>query len=285
MHNTWHNTWRSSFAYFKKNAFRLLVGAVIVYAMWWLLHGTSWSTIRINSITILAFVIAPLCGLYSIWGILRNKSFENIFTGIRFMLCILILLSGIGKFAYNVGHFPFPSVIGPPEVEEKLAAHGLAAFGRFIAYSQVFVGCLLFTRRFATIGAIMLFPILLCITMVTLSQGWGIAMLNIVFVLLNIALLLSDWHRLKFLLHEDRAMVKATPLHRVSLKLDAVYAAGIVAVLVGVTQAYRGIEFVVGMISAGVITFAATTMLQFWQSRSATTAAVASEELASEALK
>src|SRR5688572_8434081 len=88
-------------------------------------------------------------------------------TGIRIFLGILFLTAGLSKTVPG-----FPALMGPPTLEQMLAKYDLALFARFIAYSQILIGWLLLTRRFATIGAIMLLPMLLNILAITISQHW-----------------------------------------------------------------------------------------------------------------
>jgi uncharacterized membrane protein YphA (DoxX/SURF4 family) len=75
----------------------------------------------------------------------------------RLVLGLVFLSSGLAKL---VPHFP--NLIGPVWLEERLAPYGLALFARFIALSEVFAGSLLLMRRFATLGALTLLPILSC---------------------------------------------------------------------------------------------------------------------------
>ena len=67
----------------------------------------------------------------------------------------------------------FPGIIGPVWLETELSKYGLDVYARFIAFSQIITGLLLLTQRFATLGAIMLLPMLLNIWMVTISLQWS----------------------------------------------------------------------------------------------------------------
>jgi uncharacterized membrane protein YphA (DoxX/SURF4 family) len=109
--------------------------------------------------------------------------------GLRWMLGLLFAFSGLAKLIPG-----FPNTMGPVNLEAALAPHGLALFARFVAVSEVAVGLLLLTRRFATLGAMMLFPMLLSILVATVSMQWrGTPYVNTVFLLLNLALLLYDY--------------------------------------------------------------------------------------------
>jgi hypothetical protein len=87
----------------------------------------------------------------------------------RGLLALTFVTAGLGKLF--AGHH-FPGFIGPVHLEDALAPYGLALYARFIGYSQVCIGLLLLTRRFAALGAIMLVPMLANILVVTVSLGW-----------------------------------------------------------------------------------------------------------------
>ena len=133
-----------------------------------------------------------------------------IITCLRVFLGILFLTAGLGKLVPG-----FPGLMGPPWLEEVLVKYDLALFARFIAYSQIFIGWLLLSRRFATLGAVMLLPMLLNILMVTISQNWkGTPYVVSVFLFMNLWLLAADFHRLKFLISDDVAALKPLPVVR-----------------------------------------------------------------------
>jgi uncharacterized membrane protein YphA (DoxX/SURF4 family) len=176
------------------------------------------------------------------------------FGGFRVFLGVMVLLSGLAKFAYMVGHFDFPTVIGPPWIEEKLAPHGLALVGRLLAYSQVIAGALLLSR-FATIGAIIAFPIFLSITTVTVSQHWGIAPINKIFLLMDALVLAGDWHRLKFLIMDDVPHLASIPFKRISWKQDIFSLFGIGCILLGVVLTEYGVLIFSACIGLGILLF------------------------------
>ncbi len=212
---------------------------------------------QINFVTGL-LALSFCCGVYGIWGMVFKRSFKQMLGGFRLFLGAMILISGLAKFAYMVGHFDFPGAIGPPWIEEKLAPHGLALYGRFIAYSQVLAGTLLLSRRFATLGAIIAFPILLSITMVTISQHWGIAPINKIFVLMNALVLLGDWHRLKFILVDDTKEIATIPFRITSWKKDTLTIVGILSIIVGVFLTQYGVIVFSAFIGVGLLIFLLT---------------------------
>jgi hypothetical protein len=70
-----------------------------------------------------------------------------------------------------------------------------------VAYSQVTIGFLLLSKRFATIGAVMLVPLISNILVVTISLGWrGTPYANSFLLFLNLVLLWSDREKLLRLL-------------------------------------------------------------------------------------
>lgn len=168
------------------------------------------------------------------WLLMLNKmKVLRFFTvSIRVFLGLIFFSSGMGKL------LPFPGIIGPVWLEAELAQYGLGMFARFIAYSQITVGLLLLSQRFATLGAVMLFPIVLNIFMVTVSMNWrGTPYVLAFFMLLNIYLLIMDYHKLKFLLTDQPEALKAIPLRRRFPKKDLFWGIGM-ALILGSTLIY-----------------------------------------------
>lgn len=176
-------------------------------------------------------------------------------TGIRLFLGLIFFTSGMAKLF----HGAFPGIIGPVWLEERLAVYGLGLFARFVAYSQVIVGLLLLTQRFATLGALMLFPMLLNIWIVTISLQWqGTPYVNFVLLLLNATLLLADFHKLKFLFSDQYATLKATPLGRKWGLSDGFWAMGMVLIILStLVFEYQALTAYV-LIGLGVLTFLIT---------------------------
>lgn len=117
---------------------------------------------------------------------------------IRIFLGLIFFTAGMAKLF--AGH-QFPGLIGPVWLEEELAKYGLGLYARFIAYSQVAIGFLLLTRRFATVGAIMLVPLIANILVVTVSLQWrGTPFVNAALLGMNLWLLWADRAKLQPLL-------------------------------------------------------------------------------------
>ncbi|MCY7353399.1 MAG: DoxX family membrane protein [Cytophagaceae bacterium] len=146
----------------------------------------------------------------------------------RLFLGLVFFTSGMGKLT----HGNFPGIIGPVWLEERLAEYGLALFARFVAYSQVLVGLLLLSQRFATLGAVMLFPMLMSIFMVTVSLQWrGTPYVNAFLLVLNAGLLIADFHKLKFLLNDDITELKPLNVRRRTPRVDALWVLAMILLL------------------------------------------------------
>lgn len=118
--------------------------------------------------------------------------------GMRWFLGILFVVSGLAKL---ILHFPNP--MGPVELELVLAKYGLAPFGRFIALTEVGTGMLLLTRRYATLGAVLLLPILVSIIVITGAMGWkGTPYVVAGFRMIGLGLVAYDYRPLLPLLGE-----------------------------------------------------------------------------------
>jgi uncharacterized membrane protein YphA (DoxX/SURF4 family) len=117
--------------------------------------------------------------------------------GVRVFLGLIFFSAGLAKLTHGLT----PGVIGPVWLEERLAAYGLAFWARFVAWSQLGIGALLLSQRFATLGAVMLVPMLTNILVITISLQWpGTPYVNAVLLAMNLFLLWADRARLKPLL-------------------------------------------------------------------------------------
>ncbi len=126
--------------------------------------------------------------------------------GIRWFLGILFTISGLAKL---IPHFP--NTMGPTNLEFLLEPHGLALYARFIATAEVGTGLLLLTRRFATLGALFLVPMLANIIVITYSLHWqGTPYLVAGFLVLALILLAWDYPKLAALIGNRPAPLPAT---------------------------------------------------------------------------
>ena len=137
---------------------------------------------------------------------------------IRIFLGLIFFGAGMSKLYLD---HKFPGIIGPVWLEEELTKYDLGLYARFIAGAQVITGLLLFSQRFATLGAVLLFPIILNIFMVTVSLGWtGTPYVNLFLLLLNAWLLIYDYPKLKFIFSDHTKSVSHIPFKRNSKKAD-----------------------------------------------------------------
>lgn len=184
--------------------------------------------------------------------------------GIRVFLGLIFFTSGMAKIYYQQGS-GFPGLIGPVWLEERLVQYGLDVFARFVAYSQVVVGLLLLTQRFATLGAVMLFPIILNIFVVTVSLQWrGTPYVNFVLLSLNAILLAYDFHKLKFLISEDSDSLKTFKIERNYPKIDGLWLAGIGLILISTFTVKLSAFLSYGLVVLGLII---VVTCQVWQRR------------------
>lgn len=177
---------------------------------------------------------------------------------IRIFLGLIFFTAGMAKLTQH-----FPGLIGPVWLEEKLAPYGLGFYARFIAYCQVIVGWLLLTQRFATLGAIMLFPLLLNIFMVTVSLEWrGTPYVNFFLLILNGILLAYDFDKLKFILTDNVSELKPISVHRPSRKSDALWFGGLICVLISISLVTISIGAMYAGVGAGFMMIFYAKMVQ-----------------------
>ncbi|PRY10133.1 DoxX-like protein [Pontibacter ummariensis] len=142
---------------------------------------------------------------------LKNKDLLTLL--IRIFLGYIFLSAGVCKLT----HGNFGQMIGPPWLEERLAAYGLGLFAQVVALSQVVCGALLLSQRFSLLGAVMLVPMNVAILAVTVSQQWaGTPGINAALLLLNLSLLAMEHPKFRFLLQADKTFnIKPTSTDRI----------------------------------------------------------------------
>lgn len=172
---------------------------------------------------------------------LRILQSKWLVTTTRIVLGFILLGAGMSKLYEN---HAFPGIIGPVWLEDELAKYGLGLFARFVAFSQVIAGGLLITQRFATLGAILSFPMLLCILMVTISLEWqGTPYVNAVFLSMNVYLLIYDYHKLKFIISDHSTDTKAITSVRGDRTGDLLWALAFVLILLSIPLSYLHLTF------------------------------------------
>ena len=109
----------------------------------------------------------------------------------RIILGVVFLSSGIGKFYGTSG------LIGPGWMFAELKPYSLLLFAVFVALAEIIIGYILLIRRFSTLGAVMLFPMILNILIVVISLKWqGTPLIDSVFLAMNLYLLHFDRRKL-----------------------------------------------------------------------------------------
>lgn len=185
--------------------------------------------------------------------------------GIRILLGFIFFTAGMGKLTQ--GHY-FPLTMFPMSLSKILEPYGLGLWGEFVAWSQVLIGFLLMSQRFATVGAIMSLPLILNIFVVTVSLGFvGTPYLNGFLIFLNLSLLAADYHKLKFLFMEDASEFRHIRLRRNFWQVDVVWFAGLLLCLAaGAFHATnRAMTFALSF--TGIAVFLAGGVWQFFLQR------------------
>jgi len=168
--------------------------------------------------------------------------------GARLLLGVVFFTGGMSKL------IPFPGIIGPVWLEGELQPYGLGPYAQFIAWSEALIGLLMFSRRLATVGAIMLVPLIVNILAVTVSLGWqGTPLVLTFFLLLNVYLLAYDWDRLRGII-SDVPNPTSDPFGSWSGDFSAVV--GLVLCVVGVPLYGLNAVLGYGSISLGLLLLA-----------------------------
>jgi uncharacterized membrane protein YphA (DoxX/SURF4 family) len=195
---------------------------------------------------------------------LKKSLLKFAVVGTRLFLGLIFFTSGMGKLTNG----NFPGIIGPVHLEEWLAPYGLGLWVKFVAWSQVGIGLLLLSQRFATLGAIMLLPMIANILIVTVSLKWqGTPYVNGFLLALNLFLLAADYHKIKFLFFDDAQILRQTPLRRSYAMIDALWLAGFVLCLAGAALYPFNRLSTYGFSLAGILVFIGCAVWQFLSHR------------------
>lgn len=172
---------------------------------------------------------------------MKSAIYRMFIISTRIFLGVIMFSAGMSKLLNGA----FPSLIGPVWLSDELGKYGLEYLGGFIAWSQVLIGLLLLTQRFATLGAVMLLPMLLNIFMVMFSLGIhyyqpgevnsaiNTSIINGVLIILNLALLLHDFHKLKFIFYESHEFLRTRKVRRANRFADLAVLGGMMLCLLG----------------------------------------------------
>ncbi len=176
-----------------------------------------------------ALIIICLISLYY-----YSETKENfIKLAFRLFLGVIFVSSGLGKLSATT-EFPTTSIIGPVYLEKLLAPHGLAFFAKFVAFSQIAIGLLMFSTRMYLIGSIMLMPMLICILIVTISMNFsGTEYIVLALILMNLCLLMFNWYRLKPIIFDEDKVTSYSPPYFKFTYRDYGWAIASIIILVG----------------------------------------------------
>lgn len=178
--------------------------------------------------------------------------------GTRIFLGLIFFTSGMGKLTRG----DYPGLIGPVWLEELLAPHGLGLWARFLAWSQVTIGLLLLSQRFATLGAIMLLPMIANILVITISmQFGGTEYINGFLLLLNLFLLAADYHKIKFLFFDDARDLRPVRLERRRPAIDGLCLFGLALCLASAPAHSIDRRLTFGLSLAGLLIFSVCALL------------------------
>jgi uncharacterized membrane protein YphA (DoxX/SURF4 family) len=146
--------------------------------------------------------LAVIAGRYILFRLKLIKGFQ-VFTifvryllGIAFVWASILKIKGI-RFEPNSGeNTPIDSL---SHLLEAMYRSGF--YWYFIGWGQLIAGLLIMSQIFSTLGAVVYFPIMLTIFVLTTAfQGPIFLTMTSLMLLTNIYLLLWDWNKLKFII-------------------------------------------------------------------------------------
>ena len=189
---------------------------------------------------------------------LVNLALKLAVPGTRLFLGLIFFTSGMAKLTRD-----YPGLIGPMWLEDELAPHGLGLWARFLAWSQITIGLLLLSQRFATLGAIMLLPMIANILVVTISmQFGGTEYVNGFLLLLILFLLAADYHKIKFLFFDDVSELRPVPLKRNHAPIDGLWLLGFILCLASAPAHSIDRRLTFGLSGLGILVFLACAVWQ-----------------------
>jgi uncharacterized membrane protein YphA (DoxX/SURF4 family) len=195
---------------------------------------------------------------------LKKGLFKFTVVGTRLFLGLIFFTSGMGKLTNG----NYLGIIGPVHLEEWLAPYGLGLWVKFVAWSQVGVGLLLLSQRFATVGAIMLLPMIANILIVTVSLQWqGTPYINAFLLGLNLFLLAADYHKIKFLFFDDVKELRQKSLQRNYAMIDVLWLAGFMLCLASAALYPVNSVLTYGLSILGILVFIGCAVWQFLSHR------------------
>lgn len=180
----------------------------------------------------------------------------------RILLGFIFFTAGMGKI--TEGHY-FPFTIFQSSLAKMLAPYGLGLWGEFVAWSQIIIGFLLMSQRFATLGAIMLMPLALNIFIIIVSLGFiGTTYVVGFLICLNLFLLAADYHKLKFLFLDNTTEFRHIRLRRSFWQVDAVWLLGLTLCVAAALFHASNRAMTFSLSAAGIITFLAGGVWEYF---------------------
>ena len=197
------------------------------------------------AVTALIFIVLRLKSLILKDG---QKLKITILTSMRLTLGLILMLAGNEKLT------GIPDIIGPNYLVSELEQYGLGLYGNFIAFSQFVIGFILLTNRLGVLGEIMALPMFANIFIITISLNWRGTPLEVGYLLtLNVFLILSNWHKVKFIIAEEDAGLKKILVSRSNIKLDMVYLLLFLVMISGLFLSYFNINLSKTIIKIGLV--------------------------------
>ena len=146
-----------------------------------------------------------------------NKWFHYFAVFCRIMLAVGFIISGIVKIRGE--RFASGLSVNHPLGHYLEALYYTGYYYTFIGISQLIIALLLLIPRTALLGALMYFPIILNICILTYATRFEGTRMTTLMVLANLYLLLWDYDRIKYILpfkqvKEDGGLVKVKPLSK-----------------------------------------------------------------------
>tara|TARA_B100000795_G_scaffold163215_1_gene122673 strand:- start:549 stop:920 length:372 start_codon:yes stop_codon:yes gene_type:complete len=113
---------------------------------------------------------------------------EKAITGIRFLLGLIMVNSGLNKFLH---YMPMPEMT--EQAMELMAAFGASGYMfPLIAITEIIAGILLLSKKYTALGAVLMMPITVNILLFHAFLDTAGMVMGIVLLLINIVILVSE---------------------------------------------------------------------------------------------
>jgi len=113
---------------------------------------------------------------------------EKAITGIRFLLGLIMVNSGLNKFLH---YMPMPEMT--EQAMELMAAFGASGYMfPLIAITEIIAGILLLSKKYTALGAVLMMPITVNILLFHAFLDNAGMVMGIVLLLINIVILVSE---------------------------------------------------------------------------------------------